>query len=97
MKKILDKAVTGFFVMCFGIIWFFSTKYHVRSNQYNIIAYDTFGKEFNLEGIRTTFKTKQVAISFLREYKKRFPLYDFTIEEQIPEFKKRTVFSFNEN
>ena len=95
MKKILDRLVTGFFVLSFGIIWFFSIRYHVKPNQYSIIVYDLLGKEFKLEGIRTSFKTKQVAISFLKEYKSCFPHYDFTIGEQIPEFKKRTIFALN--
>ena len=92
MIKIVDDFITGFFVVCFGIPWYLSTKYIVRPNQYQIVVYDALGKEFSLEGIRTSFKTKQVAISFVKEYSKRFPHYDFSIGESIPEV-KRSIFS----
>ena len=91
MNKNLDRIITGFFVVTFGIIWYFSTKYYVNHNQFNIIAYDTLGKEFHMNGIRTSFKTKNVAISFTREYKNRFPNYDFSIAEEIPQFKRRAL------
>ena len=55
------------------------------------------GKEFRPEWIRTRFKTKQVATRFLKEYKRCFPHYDFTIGEEFPEFKKRASFSWNKN
>lgn len=97
MKKILDKLIIGFFVLNLGIVWYFTTKYNIKPNQYNIIVYDPFGKEFNLEGIRTNFKTKQVAISFLKDYKIRFPVYDFSIEEQLPEFRNRPRLTFKKN
>jgi hypothetical protein len=92
MNKSVDKFITGFFVVVLGIIWYFSTKFHVNQNQFNIIVYDTLGKEFHMNGIRTNFKTKNVAISYIKEYKSRFPNYDFTIAEEIPQFKDR-IFS----
>lgn len=90
MKNLADMIVTGFFVFAFGILWYF-TKYSIKQNQYTIIVYDVFGKEFQLDGIRTDFKTKQVAQNYLREYKDRFSHYDFSIKEMMPDF-KRTVF-----
>ena len=92
MNKNIDKCITGFFVVMLGIIWYFSTKCNVNHNQFNIIVYDTLGKEFHMSGIRTNFKTKNVAISYTREYKNRFPHYDFSISEEIPQFRGR-IFS----
>ncbi len=89
MNKNIDKFITGFFVVTLGIIWYFSTKCHVTQKQFNIIVYDILGKECHLNGIRTNFKTKNVAISYTKEYKNRFPNYDFTIAEEIPQFKGR--------
>ena len=93
MKKSVDKIVTGFFVFVFGVLWFFSIRYYVKPDQYNIIVYDLLGKQVKLDGIRTSFKTKEVATSFLKEYKNRFTHYEFSIAETIPEFKRRTIFS----
>lgn len=81
------------FYFYLGVLWYFSTKYHAKSNQYNIIVYDILGKEFKLDWIRTNFKTRQDATSFVKEYKNRFPQYDFSIGENMPEIKRRTIFS----
>lgn len=86
------KIVTGFFVFTLGILWYFSTKRYVRPNQYNMIVYDVFGKKCELEGIRTDFRTKQVAVRYTKEYQDRFPQYNFSIEESIPEIKSRITF-----
>ena len=91
MKNFADKIITGFFVLAFGLLWYF-TKYSVKENHYTVIVYDVFGEESQLDGVRTDFKTKQVAQSYIREYKDRFSHYDFSIKEVIPEF-KRSVFS----
>ena len=93
MKKIADKFITGFFVVLLGSLWYLSTKYYVKPNQYNIIIYDPLGKEFKIEEIRTEFKTKKVAIRYVREYKNRFPNYDFSLAEEIPQIKGRKIFS----
>lgn len=91
MNKNIDRIITVFFVVAFGIIWYLSTKYHVNHNQFNIIVYDTLGKEFHMNGIRTNFTIKKVAISYTREYKNRFPNYDFSIAEEIPRFRGRII------
>ena len=93
MNKIADKFITGFFVVLLGSLWYFSTKYYVKPTHYNIVIYDLLGKEFKIEEIRTEFKTKNVAISYVREYKNRFPNYDFSLAEEIPQIKERKVFS----
>jgi len=50
------------------------------------------GNQVKLDGVRTSFKTKEVATSFLKEYKNRFSHYEFSIAETIPEFKRRPIF-----
>lgn len=93
MKKFFDKAITGFFVFIFTILWFCSTKYYVKSKEYNIIIYDIFGSESKPDGIRTKFSTKEVTFSYIREYQKTFPHLDFSIQSNIPEVERKTVFS----
>ena len=79
MQKILDLLVTGFFVVTLGILWYCSSKYHVVPNHYTIIIYDIFGKQSKIDNIRTNFKTREVAQSYISEYQKRFPFHDFSM------------------
>ena len=91
MKKISDKLVTGFFVITLGILWYFSTRYHVKPNHYAVIIYDIFGKQIKLDEVRTNFKTHKVARSYISEYQRRFPRYDFSMATEIPEIKRNIV------
>jgi hypothetical protein len=68
MKKIIDKFVTGFFVVTLGILSYCSTKQYVKPNQHTIIIYDVFGKQLKIDGIKTNFNTCQVANNYILEY-----------------------------
>lgn len=85
--------ITGFFVSIFAVMWFFSTKYYERPKQYSLIVYDVFGKENTIDGIRTSFTTREVASSFIKEYQRIFPQYSFSLESYIPNVKRKTIFS----
>ena len=89
---VLDKMIVGFFVVIFGAMWFFSTKYYEKPKQHHIVVYDVLGNENNMDGIKTTFRTSEMAISFVKEYQKRLPQYSFSIAEYLPEERRRTVF-----
>ncbi|MDH3657441.1 MAG: hypothetical protein OEM77_04825 [Nitrosopumilus sp.] len=91
MKKFLDKIITGFFVLTFGILWYCSVKYYVKPNHYTIIVYDVFGKAVKIDGIRTNFKTPAVAQSYISEYQKRFSHYYFSMVAEMPEIKRNMV------
>jgi len=91
MKKIFNKIITGFFVFIFGVLWFFSTKYYVKPQMYKIIIYDVFGDESKNPGIRTKFRTLEVANSYVRKYQNLFPHLDFSIQSQIPEIKRSLI------
>jgi len=84
MDKILDRLVTGFFVVIFGILWYCSSKYHVRPDQHTVVIHDVFGRESEINGIRTRFKTIKVAQSYISEYQKRFEGYNFSIAQEMP-------------
>ena len=90
MKKFLDKIITGFFVFTFGIAWYCTTQYYVNSKPYKIVVYDVYGKESKLD-IRTKFQNKMVAFSYIKEYQKIFPHLNFSIEQSLPEIKRRTL------
>ena len=83
MRKILDKFVTGFFVVVLGIAWYCSTKFYIKPDKHSIVVYDVFGKEVELDDVRTDFKTHSVAQSYISEYKKRFKITQYL------EFSKR--------
>ena len=91
MIKILDKLVTGFFVVTLGIAWYCSTKFYVKPDRHSIVIYDVFGKEIKLEGVRVDFKTQSVAQSYISEYKKRFQHYNFAMAVEVPEIRKNTI------
>ena len=89
MKKVLDKIITGFFVVTLGIAWYCSTMYHVKPEKYRIIIKDEYGKQIKNNEIRTDFQTLAMAQSYVLEYQKRFPLFELYITNEIPKFKKR--------
>lgn len=83
MVKILDKFVTGFFIVMFGILWHCSSKYYIKLSHYSVVVYDIFGKQSKIEGVRTRFKTVRVAQSFISEYQKRFSGHSFSIAQDM--------------
>ena len=91
VKKIIDKFVTGIFVVIFGILWYCSTRYYVKPNQYTIVIYDIFGKQIKIDAIRTDFRTYQVANNYILEYQNRFPHYSFSLATEMPDIKQRKV------
>jgi len=95
MKKILSKCITGFFVGLLGILWYCSSKYYLKPNQYTIIIYDIFGKDVKVEGVRVNFKMKEVAQNYISEYQNRFQQYSFSIGEEIQTKTKLRIFKRN--
>jgi len=91
MKKIIDKFVTRFFVVILGILWYCSSKYQVKPNQYTILIYVMFGKQIKIDKIRTNFNTYRVTNSYISEYQNRFPHYDFSMATEMPEIKRKTL------
>jgi len=91
MKRILNKFVTGFFVVTLKILWYCSSKYQVKPNQYMILIYDVFGNQIKINEIRTSFSTYRVTNSYISEYQNRFPHYDFSMAAEMPEIKRKTL------
>ena len=57
-------------------------------------AVDVFGKPCVVDGIRTEFKTFDVAWSFMRQYKKAYPLHNFALVSGDDAGKMQTVFRY---
>ena len=89
MKKVVDKIITVFFVVALGIVWYFSTMYHVKPEKYRIVIRDKCEKQIKNNEIRADFQTLAMAQSYVLEYQKRFPMFEFCVANEIPEFRKR--------
>ncbi len=87
MQKILDKFVTGFFIVILGALWY-CTKCFVKPSQYKIIIYDVLGNQIDIDGLRTSFNTSKVASSFISEYQNRFSQYRFSMSSEMPTIKR---------
>ena len=62
--------------------------------QYSVVVFDVFGNVDTIEGIRTEFKTFDVAWSFMKQYKKSYPLYNFAMVSNLPKSDKPTIFKY---
>ena len=81
-------------VLVFAFAWFLRARPHNRPKDYRIIPLDVFGKKSKIDGIRTEFKTHDVAWSFMKQYKQTYPLYNFALVSDIPNSDKPTIFRY---
>ncbi len=92
--KIAGEYVILGAVFVFALAWLLKAKPHNRPKQYSVIAFDIFGKKSKIDGIRTEFKTHDVAWSFMKQYKKSYPLYNFALISENPKASKPTIFRY---
>ena len=81
-------------VFVFALAWLLKAKPHNRPKQYSVVVFDVYGKKSYIEGIRTEFKTHDVAWSFMKQYKKSYPLYNFALVSDLPKSDKPTIFKY---
>ena len=81
-------------VFIFAFAWLLKTRPHNRPKEYSIVVLDVYGKKNKIEGIRTHFKTHDVAWSFMKQYKKTYPLYNFALVSNLPNSDKPTIFRY---
>jgi len=81
-------------VFIFAFAWLLKARPHNRPKEYSIVVLDVFGKKSKIEGIRTQFKTHDVAWSFMKQYKKTYPLYNFALVSNLPNSDKPTIFRY---
>ena len=88
-------AILGTIVMAGFFLTFFPTLFKKRINSksavYTLVVLDVYGNKTNLNGLRTRFQNKEVALSFAKFYKKEFPLYDFGIIHEINGIEKLMI------
>jgi len=81
-------------VFLFAIAWLLRSKPHNRPKKYDVVVFDVFGKESQIDGIRTEFKTHDVAWSFMKQYKGMYPLYNFALVSNQLKQDKPTIFKY---
>jgi len=81
-------------VFLFAIAWLVRARPHNRPKKYDVIIFDVFGKESKIDGIRTQFKTHDVAWSFMKQYKESYPLYNFALVSKQKKQEKPTIFKY---
>jgi hypothetical protein len=81
-------------VFVFALAWLIKAKPHNRPKEYSVVPIDIFGEKSQIDGIRTEFKTHDVAWSFMKQYKKEYPLYNFALVSDLPKSDKPTIFRY---
>ena len=81
-------------VLIFAFTWFLRARPHNRPKDYRIVPLDVFGKKSEIDGIRTEFKTHDVAWSFMKQYKQTYPLHNFALVSDLGNSDKPTIFRY---
>jgi len=78
-------------VFAFAFTWFLKANHPNRPKNYMVVIFDVFGNESTIDSLRTDFKTHDVAWSFMKQYKKAYPLYNFALVSKLPKSDKKTI------
>ena len=81
-------------VFLFALAWLFKARPHKIPKRYLVAVFDIFGKESEIDGLRTEFKNHDVAGSFMKFYKKSYPLYNFALVAKQKNSYKRIIFKY---
>ncbi len=92
--KEFGAAIIMISIFVFAIAWLLRAKPHKRPEHYFVVPYDVFGNQSRIEGLRTEFKTHDVAWSFMKQYKKSYPFYNFALVSDIPNSERKTIFKY---
>ncbi len=81
-------------VFLFTLAWLLKARPHKIPKQYQVIVFDIFGKESRIDGLRTEFKNHDVAWSFMKFYKKSYPLDNFAMVTEQRNSPKKIIFKY---
>ena len=81
-------------VCIFAVAWLLKARPHNRPKNYDVVVFDVFGHKSQIDGMRTEFKTHDVAWSFMKEYKKNYPLFNFALVSKQVKQEKPTIFRY---
>jgi hypothetical protein len=81
-------------VFAFAFAWLLKARPINRPKNYSIVSFDVFGKESKIDGLRTEFRIHDVAWSYMKQYKRAYPLYNFALVSDNPKSEKKTIFRY---
>jgi len=81
-------------VLLFALTWLLKAKPHNIPKKYQVIVFDVFGIESQIDGLRTEFKNHDVAWSFMKFYKKSYPLSNFAMVTKQKSSAKKIIFKY---
>ena len=81
-------------VFLFALAWLVKARPRKIAKQYYVVIFDIFGKESNIDGLRTEFKNHDVAWSFMKFYKKSYPLNNFAMVTEQRNSPKKIIFKY---
>ena len=81
-------------VFLFALAWLIKARPQNIPKKYQIIVFDVFGKESHVDGMRTEFKNHDVAWSFMKFYKKSYPLNNFAMVTAQKNSPKKVIFKY---
>jgi hypothetical protein len=92
--KEIGAALIMMAVFVFAVTWIMRAKPPRRPQSYLVRVFDVCGLETRIDGMRVEFKTHDVAWSFMKEYKKSYPLFNFALVSDLPNSEKMTIFRY---
>ena len=81
-------------VFLFTLAWLLKARPHKIPKQYQVIVFDIFEKESQIDGLRTEFKNHDVAWSFMKSYKKSYPLHSFAMVTKQKNSPKKIIYKY---
>ena len=81
-------------VFLFAIAWLLRARPHNIPKKFQVLVFDIFGKETQLDGLRIEFKNHDVAWSFMKFYKKSYPLNNFAMVTNQKNSPKKIIFKY---
>ena len=81
-------------VFLFALAWLFKARPHNIPKKYQVVVFDIFGIESEINGLRTEFKNHDVAWSYMKFYKKSYPLHSFAMVTKQKDSLKKIIFKY---
>tara|TARA_B100000470_G_scaffold192781_1_gene160501 strand:+ start:185 stop:595 length:411 start_codon:yes stop_codon:yes gene_type:complete len=82
------------FVFLFALAWLVKAKPHKIPKKYFVVPFDVYGIEMRIDGLRTIFRNHDVAWSFMKLYKKSYPLYNFALVSKEKNVRKKIIYKY---
>ena len=81
-------------VLLFALTWLVKARPRNIPRKYQVIVFDIFGIESEINGLRTEFKNHDVAWSYMKFYKKSYPLHSFAMVTKQKNSLKKIIFKY---